>query len=160
MDSNVYDLTLKDIKFRGYHLRFKKELKLEYVIASENNDECGYYFIRPKDLIGYSLNLDGYYNSKEEFIESINEDIVVSWKLYVKDTKTELSEGAKRYRDLLIDLIEPIETFEDRYELNEFVSNVMIPPLAPESVEFCNSINKIVNQYGYKLICIRTDIEE
>lgn len=156
----TYELVLKDIIFRGYHLRFKEDFILKYMVYDELENGSGYYTISPNNKLDFSLMIDGWYGSKESFIKAIYEEIVVDYKLYVKDDKTELTEKAKEFGEQIKDLIEPIETFEDSYDCITFVKDVMIPPLAPQSIEFCNQINKMVNRYGYKLTCVRIDNEE
>lgn len=158
-DHKIYTLVLRDIKFRGYYLRFKEDYVLKYAVYNELEDGSGYYILL-NDELDLNLMIDGWYKSKDEFLNDIYEEIVVDYKLYVKDDKTELTEKAKEFGEQIKDLIEPIETFEDSYDCITFVKDVMTPPLAPQSIEFCNQINKMVNRYGYKLTCVRIDNEE
>lgn len=160
----TYELVLKDIIFRGYHLRFKEDFILKYMVYDELENGSGYYTISPNNKLDFSLMIDGWYGSKESFIKAIYEEIVVDYKLYVKDDKTELTEKAKEFGEQIKDLIEPIETYEDTYNIEDFFKEILIQKniLSENTIylHHCKEINIIANTCGYEIKFVRKNEEE
>lgn len=157
MSAEFKQLVLRDIKFKGYHLRFKEDFILKYGIYDEGENGSGYYYIEPNKYWDFGTMLDGHYNSLDSFIKDLNEEIVVSWKLYVKDGPDNLTEDAKRFGEMISRLIEPIETIEDIYSCDEFFRNVIKHPAANLYMGYLTNIGAVVKKYGFDLKCVRIE---
>ena len=157
-DHKIYTLVLRDIKFRGYYLRFKEDYVLKYVVYNELEDGSGYYILL-NDELDLNLMIDGWYKSKDEFLNDIYEELVVDWKLYVKDKKP-MTDNARRIGEHLKELIEPIETFEDEYDIDTFFQTIIAPPHDIIHKNYLDNINKAINNLGYEIKLKRLDLNK
>lgn len=84
-----------DIKSDSIYLKFKKPL-----FTRIYKGHVGYYC--DHEL----LDIHSYGLTTEELRESIKEDIIIAWKLYVECNINTLSEKAKQLRQTLLSLVE------------------------------------------------------
>ena len=90
-------LYFTEVKYDDVVLKLKKEFCVQYY-----KDEVGYHTEDEKfEIFCYAETID-------ELRKEINENLVVSWKLYVDCSEDELSEDAKELRNLLLQYMKKV----------------------------------------------------
>lgn len=95
--SSLNSIKITSVCYNELKLEFYEPFALEYI-----KEDNGYIYDND------DLEMYLYGETVKELKESFYEDLVVSWKLYVKCEEEELTDGAKELRKKLLNLIKEI----------------------------------------------------
>lgn len=131
--------TITDINIGRYNLRFKEPYEIEYEFNIKDNIEV----IIRDGIFGYvESNI-----SLEDAILQFKYCVIKMWKKYVEE------DNGIHTRNILIQLLEPIQILKEEYSPEEFIDLLGLDNEIKEATkEVLNKLNESFKQFGYHIV--------
>ncbi len=131
--------TITDVNIGRYNLRFKEPYEIEYDFNIKDNIEV----IIRDDIFGYVEST----TSLEDALSKFKYCVIEMWQKYVEEN------NGVYIRNILIQLLEPIQILKEEYSPEEFIDLLGFDNETKESTkEVLNQLNESFKQFGYHMV--------